>query len=79
MYKRDDSLRHLEPALPVPAGGRSVESQIFCRFSSEYEKKEVSIGIAKTQVSTISRGVLLKCFNEMGSGKDLKRRLEYIS
>ncbi|MBR1414640.1 MAG: hypothetical protein IJ570_02105 [Prevotella sp.] len=60
------------------AGFTNYEYQICLLLRLHVRMKQAAafIGIAKSQVSTISTGILAQVFHESGSGKELKRRLE---
>ena len=49
---------------------------LLLRLHIRMKQAAAFIGIAKSQVSTISTGILSQVFHESGSGKELKRRLE---
>ncbi|MBR1415073.1 MAG: hypothetical protein IJ570_04340 [Prevotella sp.] len=56
------------------------EYQICLLLRLHFRMKQTAafIGIAKSQVSIISTGILAQVFHESGSGKELKKRLESI-
>ena len=81
----DTMIKDVFPAFYVFLAGKKnvftdYEYKICMLYRLHIKMKQTAglIGIAKSQVSTISTGLLKTLFNEDGSGKELKKRLEGI-